>query len=96
MCIRDRDHVVRHYDVTGKDCPAPWVLDESQWKSFKARLTAKETPKEEKPMTDKEFTAYLNRYLAEKANQKPHPYAAEAWKAATDAGIVDGLSLIHI
>lgn len=86
----DADHVVRHYDVTGKDCPEPWVRDESQWKSFKARLTAKETPKEEKPMTDKEFTAYLNRYQAEKANQKPHPYAAEAWQAATDAGIMDG------
>lgn len=86
----DADHVVRHYDVTGKDCPEPWVRDESQWKSFKARLTAKETPKEEKHMTDKEFTAYLNRYQAEKANQKPHPYAAEAWQAATDAGIMDG------
>ena len=55
----DADHVVRHYDVTGKDCPEPWVRDESQWKSFKARLTAKEAPKEEKPMTDEEFTAYL-------------------------------------
>lgn len=82
--------VCRHYDVTHKQCPEPWVRDESQWKSFKARLTAKETPKEEKPMTDKEFTAYLNRYQAEKANQKPHPYAAEAWQAATDAGIMDG------
>ena len=41
-------------------------------------------------MTDKEFTAYLNRYQAEKANQNPHPYAAEAWQAATDAGIMDG------
>lgn len=83
-------HVCRHYDVTHKQCPEPWVRDESQWKSFKARLTAKETPKEEKPMTDKEFTAYLNRYQAEKASQKPHPYAAEAWQAATDAGIMDG------
>lgn len=86
----DADHVVRHYDVTGKDCPEPWVRDESQWKSFKARLTAKETPKEETKMTDKEFAAHEERYQAEKANQKPHPYAAEAWQAATDAGIMDG------
>lgn len=26
--------VLRHYDVTGKRCPAPWVNDESQWRAF--------------------------------------------------------------
>ena len=36
----DVDHVVRHYDVTGKLCPEPWVRDESLWRAFKARLTA--------------------------------------------------------
>lgn len=36
-------------------------------------------------MTVKEFAAHEERYQAEKANQKPHPYAAEAWQAATDA-----------
>ena len=43
----DAGHVVRHYDVTGKACPEPWVRDESLWKAFKARLTAPEKPKEE-------------------------------------------------
>ena len=43
----DADHVVRHYDVTGKDCPEPWVRDESLWKAFKTRLTAPEKTKEE-------------------------------------------------
>ena len=41
------DHVVRHYDVTGKACPEPWVRDESLWRAFKARLTAPKKPKEE-------------------------------------------------
>jgi len=41
-------------------------------------------------MTDKEFAAHEERYQAEKANQKPHPYAAEAWAKAKAAGIVDG------
>lgn len=27
-------NVIRHYDVTGKVCPAPMVNDESQWKAF--------------------------------------------------------------
>ena len=26
-------------------------------------------------MTDKEFAQYMDRYLAAKANQQPHPYA---------------------
>ena len=87
----DVDHVVRHYDVTGKDCPEPWVRDESLWRKFKARLTAKDPIEEEiKAMTDKEFAQYVERYLAAKANQQPHPYAAEAWAKATAAGIVDG------
>ena len=41
-------------------------------------------------MTDKEFTAYLNRYLATKGTQQPHDYAKDAWQAATDTGIMDG------
>ena len=36
----DVDHVVRHYDVTGKLCPEPWVRAASLWRAFKARLTA--------------------------------------------------------
>lgn len=87
----DVDHVVRHYDVTGKDCPEPWVYDEGLWRKFKARLTAKDPIEEEiKAMTDKEFAQYIDRYLAAKANQQPHPYAAEAWSKAKAAGIVDG------
>ncbi len=30
--------VLRHYDVTGKNCPAPFVEDENQWTAFKTRL----------------------------------------------------------
>lgn len=34
----DVNHVVRHYDVTGKTCPAPYVHDENQWSLFKLSL----------------------------------------------------------
>lgn len=30
----DADHVVRHYDVTGKDCPAPMVQNPALWEQF--------------------------------------------------------------
>ena len=33
-------NVVRHYDVTGKDCPAPFVEQSSLWDDFKAALAA--------------------------------------------------------
>lgn len=36
------DRVVRHYDVTGKDCPEPWVRNPKQWEKFLAMLTGKE------------------------------------------------------
>lgn len=34
----DIDHVVRHFDVTGKHCPA-YFMDNDVWESFKKRLT---------------------------------------------------------
>lgn len=27
--------LVRHFDITGKHCPAPWLENEQQWESFK-------------------------------------------------------------
>jgi N-acetylmuramoyl-L-alanine amidase len=29
-----KNRVVRHYDVTGKNCPKPFVEDEQKWKAF--------------------------------------------------------------
>ncbi len=39
----DADHVIRHYDVTHKCCPAPFVNDAGAWADFKQRLTKEET-----------------------------------------------------
>lgn len=40
----DAGHVIRHYDVTHKTCPAPFVNDESAWRKFKNRLIESEEP----------------------------------------------------
>ena len=32
------ENVIRHFDVVGKICPAPFVEDEAAWKKFKERL----------------------------------------------------------
>ena len=33
-----KENVIRHYDVTGKNCPAYFVKDEEAWKKFKDEL----------------------------------------------------------
>lgn len=33
--------IVRHYDITHKNCPAPWVSDESEFVRFKKAVAAK-------------------------------------------------------
>lgn len=42
------DHVVRHYDVTGKQCPAPFVETPTLWTDFKAALAAEQ--EDDEPM----------------------------------------------
>lgn len=70
------DHVVRHYDVTGKVCPEPWVRDAAAWAEFKARLTASETEDED-----------MVRYNT--VAEMPEYYRAEA-QALIDAGALKG------
>jgi N-acetyl-anhydromuramyl-L-alanine amidase AmpD len=38
----DAAHVVRHYDVTRKQCPAPFVVNWKRWEMFKSRLIESE------------------------------------------------------
>ena len=46
----DTEHVVRHYDVTGKRCPMPWVDDPAQWYDFKAVLEQNNNDEEDENM----------------------------------------------
>lgn len=43
------ENVIRHYDVTGKICPEPFVRNQVQWLDFKQRLIGNDD-KEEKEM----------------------------------------------
>ena len=51
-------NVIRHYDVTGKICPEPFVRDTAAWNSFKAQLTSANVP----------TTGYLVRVTADELN----------------------------
>lgn len=54
------ENVVRHYDVTGKVCPEPFVRDEAAWRNFKAALTAPTTSTTGLPYLVKITAAWLN------------------------------------
>ena len=46
----DTEHVLRHYDVTGKRCPMPWVDDPAQWTAFKDMLKQNDNDEEDENM----------------------------------------------
>ena len=48
------ERVIRHYDVTGKICPEPYVRDETAWSNFKNMLINKE----DEPMTAQEKASF--------------------------------------
>lgn len=35
LCGLDEEHVIRHYDITGKECPRYYVQHEDAWEQFK-------------------------------------------------------------
>lgn len=52
------DHVIRHYDATRKNCPAPFVSDTERWNDFKNKLQGQCTNTEE---TTSNYTEYEKR-----------------------------------
>lgn len=75
------DRVIRHYDVTGKLCPRPFV-DKVKWAEFKERIG-------EDDMTEAEVKKILDG-----SRDKPSPWADKAVNWAVDKGIIsDGKKL---
>ena len=77
------EHIIRHYDVTGKLCPAYWV-DNAKWKSeFWNRVVEEE-------MTKEDVIKIIQEYEAEKAKATVSDWAKSHWDKAKDKGILDG------
>ena len=79
------ERVIRHYDVTGKICPEPWVRETQLWENFKTRLK-----EDDEMLTYDQFKAYMQKYEQETASKKPSAWAATAWEKATEQGVTDG------
>lgn len=61
-----KENVIRHYDVTGKNCPAYFVKDEEAWKKFRDEIF--ETEK-------KEFKKYYIKVNTKELNVREEPNA---------------------
>lgn len=95
--------VVRHYDVTGKLCPARMTdtnaTDSAKWKAFRNAITAKNdtTYQEVEDLTKAETTALINQLvpgLIQKtlngSETKVSDWFKEEYAEAKEAGITDG------
>jgi N-acetylmuramoyl-L-alanine amidase CwlA len=51
-------NVIRHYDVTGKTCPAPYVHDAAAWNNFKAQLSGSAAPAPSQPSSNKTVASF--------------------------------------
>ena len=51
----DVNHVIRHYDATRKNCPAPFVSDQERWNNFKKKLQEQSTTEETTVDTDSDY-----------------------------------------
>ena len=79
--------VLRHYDVTGKKCPAPWVDDPGQWAKFKSML------EDDDMLTQEQFNQMMAEYERTKnpvPDNTPADWEAPAVQWARDNGLLAG------
>ena len=73
------ENVLRHYDVTGKLCPEPFVRNQVQWQDFKEKLSKQTEQKEEE-------TEMIYNYIDENMPQ----WARETVQKLVDKGYLKG------
>ena len=78
------DRVLRHYDVTGKKCPAPWVDAPGEWEKFRAVLRGGD------PLTQDQFDAMLENYLSRRGAREASGWALPYLQEAAAAGVMAG------
>ena len=77
-----QEHIIRHYDVTGKLCPAYWVDDNKWKKEFWNRIGD--------DMTKEDVIKIIQEYEAEKEKNTVSDWAKSHWDKAKEKGILDG------
>lgn len=78
------ENVVRHFDVTGKICPAP-LIDVKKWNEFKEQIRGELMTEEQvrKIVKDEVLKILVGKSV-------PSTWAVKEWKEAQEEGITDG------
>lgn len=85
------ERVLRHYDVTGKKCPAPWVDHPGAWEEFKSMLEVEDLTEEQvRKIVREELAAQESKRNNAAASGWAEPYIKEAIQAGILAGVDDG------
>ncbi len=83
-----KENVLRHFDVTGKWCPAPWVNDRGEWEKFKTMLEVEDLTEEQVRQIAREEWAAQE---AKRNNAAASGWAVEYIQKALQAGILSGV-----
>ena len=84
-------NVLRHYDVTGKRCPAPWVDSPGEWAAFKALLEVTDLTEEQvRQIAREEWAAQESKRANAAASSWAEPYIQKAIQAGILTGVDDG------
>ena len=85
------ENVLRHYDVTGKICPSPYVTNGEAWQAFKAGLAEPEKEELTKITGKSVATAeQMAAYLISK-NPAAAPYALEHAQIYLEEGTIENI-----
>lgn len=85
------ENVLRHYDVTGKRCPAPWVDQPGEWEKFKTMLEVEDlTEKQVRQIAREEWAAQEAKRNNAEASSWAGPYIQKAILAGILTGVDDG------
>lgn len=98
------ENVVRHYDVTGKWCPRPYMGDDinqywhvtgnEMWRKFKERISSKEEQSDMSKITQEEFnemfTIAMNEYRKSLRDNDSGAWSAEARQYVEQIGLFAG------
>lgn len=98
------ENVIRHYDVTGKWCPRPYMGDDineywhvtgnEMWRRFKERISSKEEQSDMGKITQEEFnkmfTIAMNEYRKSLRDNDSGAWSAEARQYVEQIGLFAG------
>lgn len=84
FCI-PADHVIRHYDVTHKDCPAPMVSRPALWAEFKNAI-------QEEEMDNAKFKQYFDEMRKSFQDNDAGQWSEAARQWAVETGLIAGNS----